>query len=215
MRVNKALPLIKMAYFKPKRYLFTSLSIPQNRKNSWKKTICLQTHFREICLSAIHHHSSVLILQHSSATVTHRSNKAINRQPVKIQEFCTFLQINIVRSSDTDKMHFTHCWLKLCQVQAIISSILEQTFYRLIYCPTPLYLFFSCETMDCNLNMLLLMIKTGTRHNISLDGDSATTRKFGKNDTNRSRNGKVVVEAHRNLHDHHLTGIVLTCSKFT
>ena len=32
---------------------------------------------------------------------------------------------------------------------------------------------------------------------IPLDGDSATIRNFGQNDTNRSRNGKSVVEAPR------------------
>ena len=44
-------------------------------------------------------------------------------QLFKIQEVRTFLQTNIVRSSDTDKMHFSHCWLRLCQAQANISSL--------------------------------------------------------------------------------------------
>ena len=136
MHVNKVMPLMKMAYSKPKRHLFTSLS---GLKKSWNKTICLQTHFREISLSAIHHQSSV-----SSTTSMHRYQPGEKGQPVKIQELRTFLQTNIVRSSDTDKMHFSHCWLRLCQMPANISSLnLEQTFYILTYSPTPLYLDFS------------------------------------------------------------------------
>ena len=65
---------------------------------------------------------------------------------VKLQELRNFLQINTVRSSDIDKMHFSHCWLRLCQMQANISSLnLEQTFYRLTYSPTPLYIKFTRE----------------------------------------------------------------------
>ena len=156
MHVNKTTPLVKMAYFKPKRHLFTSLSIPKNKHKSRNKTICRHTYFREISSSAVHHQSSVLIFQHSSATLMHQYQQGQNGQPVKIQELRIFLQTNTVRSSDTDKMHFSHCWLRLCQVQASISSLnLEQTFYRLTYSPTPLYLKFSeghsCETVGCNL----------------------------------------------------------------
>ena len=48
---------------------------------------------------------------------------------------------------------------------------------------------------------------------IPLDGDSATIRNFGPNDRNHSRNDKSAVEAYRNLHDRHLTAIVLTLLK--
>ena len=71
----------------------------------------------------------------------HQYQQGENGQPVKIQDLRIFLQTNIVRSSDTDKMHFSHCWLRLSQMQANISSFnLERTFYRLINSPTPLYL---------------------------------------------------------------------------
>ena len=76
MHVNKVTSLMKIAYFKPKRHLFTSLSIKKNRKKILNKTICLQTHFREISLSAIHHQSSVLIFHHSSATLMHQYHQA-------------------------------------------------------------------------------------------------------------------------------------------
>ena len=66
-----------------------------------------------------------------------------NGQAVKIQGFRTFLQTNTVRPSDTDKIHFSHCWLRLCQLQANISSLnLGETFYRLTYSPTLRYLKF-------------------------------------------------------------------------
>ena len=84
--------------------------------------------------------------------LTHQYQQGDNGQPVKIQELRTFLQTNTVRSRDIDKIHFSHCWLRLCQMQANSSSLnLEQTFYRLAYSPIPLYLKFSCETVDCSL----------------------------------------------------------------
>ena len=141
MHVNKATPLMKMAHFKPKRHLFTGLSILKNRHKSWNKTVHPQKHFGEISLSAIHHLSSVFDFLHSSATLMHQYQQGENGQTVKIQGLRTFLQTNIVRSSDTDKMHFSYCWLRLCQMQANISSLnLDQTFYRLTYSPTLLYL---------------------------------------------------------------------------
>ena len=40
-------------------------------------------------------------------------------------------------------MHFSHCLLRLRQIQTNISSLnLEETFYRLTYSPTSLYLKF-------------------------------------------------------------------------
>ena len=74
-----------------------------------------------------------------------------NGQPDKIKEFRICLQTNIVRPGDNDKIHFSHCWLRLCQMRANISALnLNQTFYRLTYSPTPLYLKdapgLSCET---------------------------------------------------------------------
>ena len=113
MHGNKVTPLMKMAYFKPKRNIFISLSIKKNRQKSSIKTICLHTHFREISLSAIHHQSTMLSFQHSSATLMHQYQQGENGQPVKIQELPTFLQTNTVRSSDLDNMHFSHCWLRL------------------------------------------------------------------------------------------------------
>ena len=96
------------------------------------------------------------ISQHSSATLVHQYQQGENGRPVKIEELRTFLQTNIVRSSDTDKMHF--CSLLVKALQANISSLnLEQTFYRLTYSPSPLYLKktqgHSCETVDCNLRV--------------------------------------------------------------
>ena len=55
-------------------------------------TICRQTHFREIILSAIHYQSTVLIFQHSSATLMHQYQQGENGQPVKIHELRIFLQ---------------------------------------------------------------------------------------------------------------------------
>ena len=73
----------------------------------------------------------------------HQYQQGENGQPVKINELRIFLQTNIVRSSDTDIMHFSNYWLRLCQMQSNISSLdLEQTFYRLTFSPTPLYLKF-------------------------------------------------------------------------
>ena len=141
MHVNKATPLMKMTYFKPQRHLFTSLSIPKNKHKSWNKTICRQTRFREISLSAIHHQSSVLIFQHSFATLMHQNQQGENGKPDKIKELRISFQTNIVRSSDSDKMLFSHCWLRLCQMQAkIVSLNLEQI---MTYSHTPLYLKFS------------------------------------------------------------------------
>ena len=116
MHVNKATPLMKVTSFKRKRHFLPSLLIPKNRRNYE-----MQTHFRVISLSAIHHQSSVLIFQHSSATLMHQYQQLKNGQPVKIQELRIFLQTKTVRSSDTDKMHFSNCWLTLCQMQANIS----------------------------------------------------------------------------------------------
>ena len=35
-----------------------------------------------------------------------------NGKPVKIQPFHVFLQTNIVRSCDTDRMHISNCWIR-------------------------------------------------------------------------------------------------------
>ena len=77
------------------------------------------------------------------------------------------------------KCIFYHWWLRLCQMQANISSInLEQTFYRLTYSPIPLYLYFpqghSCETVDCNFKQERSTVKT-FKHNL-LDERSVVDR---------------------------------------
>ena len=54
------------------------------------------------------------------------------------------------------------------------------------------------ESNQTKQNLVLatsLMWHVSFKHPIPLDGDSATIRKFGQNDTNRSRNGKSAVEA--------------------
>ena len=84
MHVNKAPPLVKMAYFKPKRHLV------YHSQNAEKKII------KEDNMSAdalqrnkytvIHHQSSVLIFstafKHISATLMHQYQPGGNGQPV-------------------------------------------------------------------------------------------------------------------------------------
>ena len=79
-----------------------------------------------------------MIFQHSSAILMHQYQQGNNGRPVKIQELRTFLQTNIVRSSDTDKMHFLIAGVRLPDASHPFALNLEQTFYRLTYSPTPL-----------------------------------------------------------------------------
>ena len=58
-----------------------------------------------------------------SSPLMHQYQQGEDGEPVKVQECRIFLQTNIVRSSDTNKMHFSYCWLTLRQVQSNILSL--------------------------------------------------------------------------------------------
>ena len=93
-----------------------------------KKTHEIRTYFREISLSEIH-----LLLCYLNAPITTSQNSIL-----------TFLQTNIARSSDTDKIHFSHSWLGLCQVQPNISSLhLGKNILQTDIQPYPLIFIFS------------------------------------------------------------------------
>ena len=141
-----------MANFKPKRQLFT---IQKKDKKSWNKIICLQTHFREITLSAIHHQLSVLIFQHSSATLMHQYQQGENGQPNKIQELRIFLQIqkNIVRSIYTDKMHFWLLAKNLPDASQHFFIEFRTNILQTDLQPYPFILGPFCENVDCNLRV--------------------------------------------------------------
>ena len=71
------------------------------------------------------------------------------------------------------KCIFSHCWLRLCQMQANISPLdLEQTFYRLTYSPTPFYfpLGHSCQTLDCNLNQACTYVTCNEKKTMYVNG---------------------------------------------
>ena len=62
------------------------------------------------------------------------------------------------------KCIFSHCWLRLCQMQANISSLnLEQTFYGLTYSPPPLYLKFSRKPFLQNCALFGLNVDKGSK----------------------------------------------------